>query len=69
MSVRNKGITHYSLKIEGAPCNYRWSVQFDITDGIVGIDQYVDGELKDRVLLTDMQVKELIAFVRRNGGK
>ena len=58
--------TEYSLKIEGTRGNYDWSVQFDITNGFVGIDQITDGEI-DRVLLSPTQVKELIAFVRRSG--
>jgi hypothetical protein len=60
-----KKITEYSLKIEGMQGNYNYAVQFDITDGFLGIDQIKDDGEIDRVLLSPMQVKELIAFVRR----
>lgn len=63
-----KGETVYSDKIEGTRGNYAWPVKFDFTDGFVGIDQYRNGEM-DRVLLSQVQVRELIAFVKRCEGK
>jgi hypothetical protein len=57
-----KGRTYYSEKIKGSPRNYGWAVGFDLTDGYLGISQY-DGEaVKDRVLLSPAQIKELVNF-------
>lgn len=63
-----KGRTYYSDKIEGAPRNYNWPARYDLTDGYVGISQFEDdGNVKDRVLLSPKQVKELAEFVARKG--
>lgn len=58
-----EGITTYSPKIEGERGNYEWPVQLDLTDGFLGITQWDGGLVKDRVLLSPKQVKELLAFV------
>jgi hypothetical protein len=58
-----KGRTYYGEKIKGSPGNYGWQVRFDVTNGYLGISQY-DGEiLKDRVLLSPAQVRQLVEFV------
>jgi len=57
-----KGRTDYSEKIKGSPRNYNWAVRFDLTDGYLGITQF-DGEaVKDRVLLSPSQVRDLLNF-------
>lgn len=61
--MAQRGRTYYSEKIEGARGNYDWPARFDVTDGYIGITQY-DGEaVKDRVLLSPKQVKELLNFI------
>lgn len=56
------GKTYYSEKIKGTRRNYDWAVGFDLTDGFLGITQF-DGEtVKDRVLLSPAQVRELLNF-------
>lgn len=65
MTKINDGITVYSLTIEGAKGNYNLPVRFDITDGFLGIDQYDNDVLQDRVLLSPVQFSELLAFVKR----
>jgi hypothetical protein len=62
-----KGRTYYSGEIEGARGNYGWPVKYDLTDGYLGISQTEDGKVKDRVLLSPKQVKELTEFVERKG--
>lgn len=58
-----RGQTTYSEKVNGIPGNYDWEVRFDLTDGFLGITQY-DGEaVKDRVLLSPGQVRELVNFI------
>lgn len=60
-----RGITDYSDRIEGTPQNHHWSVQFDVTDGYVGITQFESGQtaVRDRVLLSPDQFAALVAFV------
>lgn len=58
-----RGRTYYSEKIKGTPGNYSWASQFDITDGYLGISQYEGDAVKDRILLSPNQVKELLDFV------
>jgi len=60
-----KGVTQYSTKIEGTWGNYNWPVSFDISNGFVGINQYEGETIKDRILLSPLQVQEFIAFVKR----
>ena len=75
MNKRNKGITHYSEEWPGSYSNYDWSVQFDVTDGIVGISQMHNKPLAkgepplERVLLNRRQIVELIKFVQMKGTK
>jgi hypothetical protein len=58
------GITDYSAEVPGAPGNHLLPVQFDLTDGYVGIAQRHEfGTGLQRVLLSPIQVKALIAFV------
>jgi len=60
--TRKNGLTTYSERIKGSPGNYGWQVRFDMTDGFLGITQ-IDGEtVKDRVLLSPAQVRELLNF-------
>lgn len=58
-----KGITVYSERIKGSPRNYNWQVRFDLTDGYLGISQIEGDQVKDRVLLSPAQVRELVEFV------
>jgi hypothetical protein len=61
--AKNTGRTTYSEKIKGDRGNFDWQVRFDLTDGFLGITQF-DGEaVKDRVLLSPAQAKELVEFV------
>jgi hypothetical protein len=58
--------TEYSEKIAGAPSNYNWPVRFDWTRGHIGITQFDDKNqdaVRDRVLLSPAQVRELLAFI------
>jgi len=59
-------ITTYSAKIPGVRGNYGWPIRFDLSnDGFLGITQF-DGEaVKDRILLSPRQVKELLTFVNK----
>ncbi len=59
------GVTTYGKEIRGARGNYYWSVRFDAIDGFIGICQYENGDLKDRILLSPKQVDELMAFIRK----
>lgn len=61
-----KGRTYYSDKIKGARGNYDWPVTYDLTDGYLGITQTEGDAVKDRVLLSPMQVKELTEFIERH---
>lgn len=63
--MARKGETAYSEKIAGATGNYDWPVEFDATDGFVGISQHTHKGI-DRVLLSPAQLDELIAFAKRN---
>lgn len=58
-----QGKITYSEEIPGAVGNYHWPVQFDKTDGYIGITQTCDHGEIERVLLSRAQVKALIAFV------
>lgn len=58
--------TCYSPAIPGNEGNHEWPVEFDWTDGYIGIVQPQDGRL-DRVLLSPAQVKALVAFVKNRG--
>jgi hypothetical protein len=60
-----RGRTYYSDVIEGASGNYNWPVTYDMSDGYLGITQTEGGKVKDRVLLSPKQVKELIEFSQR----
>ena len=62
--ARLTGRTYYSEKIKVTPRNYGWAVSFDITDGYFGITQYDDDgkKIKDRILLSPAQFKELVDF-------
>jgi hypothetical protein len=57
-----QGRTTYSEKIKGSPRNYGWAVRFDLTDGYLGITQFEGEAVKDRVLLSPAQVRELVNF-------
>ena len=61
-----RGRTEYSEKIKGDRANYGWPARFDITDGYVGITQFEDDKVKDRVLLSPKQIQELLDFISRN---
>lgn len=60
--------TRYSPEFPGEHGNYRWTVRFDMTDsGYVGVTQKDGLDIKDRVLLSPKQVKELTSFIERKG--
>lgn len=62
-----RGDITYSEEIPGTRGNFNWTTTFDLTDGYVGITQKeADGTVKDRVLLSPHQARELTAFI--NGG-
>ena len=61
--ARNSGLTTYSEKIKGSEGNYDWQVRFDLTDGFLGITQFEGETVKDRVLLSPAQARELVNFV------
>lgn len=58
-----RGDTTYSEKIKGARGNYNWTVRFEKTDGFLGVTQYEGETIKDKVLLSPDQVRELVSFV------
>jgi hypothetical protein len=60
-----KGRTEYSSDIAGTWTNHDLTVRFDMTDGVLGISQWVGKEIKnvDRVLLSKEQVKALLKFI------
>lgn len=60
--MAKKGTTVYGEKIKGARGNYNWPVRFDVTDGYLGVTQYDGDTVKDRVLLSPAQVRELLKF-------
>lgn len=64
-----KDETVYSSVIEGSKWNHYQYSRFDFTDGYVGISLWAEpenlGEI-DRVLLTPIQMDELILFIKRN---
>jgi hypothetical protein len=62
-----KGETAYSKKIEGTEANYYWSVRFDWHEGFVGITQFDKADVKDRVLLSPLQVRGLARFLKVGG--
>lgn len=55
--------TTYSEKIKGNHGNYGWDVRFDLTGEYLGITQFDSETVKDRVLLSPAQVRELVSFV------
>ena len=63
--AKERGITHYSEKLDGEPANHNLVARYDITDGLLGVTQWDGDTVKDRVLLSPNQVKELLAFVAR----
>ena len=58
-----KGITRYSEKIAGTRTNHNLPARFDLTDGSLGITQFDNGTVSDRVLLCPKQVQELRKFL------
>lgn len=62
-----RGQTRYSDKIEGNRGNFNWSAKYDLTNGYLGLTQAEGDEVKDRVLLSPAQVKELTEFIERKG--
>lgn len=58
-----KGRTYYSERIKGERGNYNWPARFDLTNGFVGVTQFDGDEVKDRILLSPKQVRELNAFL------
>lgn len=58
---------HYSEMIKGDRGNHECPARFDLTGGYLGITQIGDGQVKDRVLLSPNQVKELTDFIGRKG--
>lgn len=62
--AKNTGRTTYSEKIKGARGNYGWDVRFDLTENeYLGITQFEGEVVKDRVVLSPAQVRELVEFV------
>lgn len=59
----------YSEKYAGDKENYYWSVRFDIMDGCLGITQIEENKLKERVLLSRAQTKQLVRWLRSYGIK
>lgn len=61
--------TYYSKDIRGDSRNYGWKVSFDVTDGYLGINQMDDaGAVKDRVLLSPQQMRDLVDFYEKHTG-
>lgn len=56
--------TKYSEQFEGDRGNYGWPVCFDKTGrGYIGITQLNGNKVKDRVLLSPEQAKQLAVFI------
>jgi hypothetical protein len=66
VSTTTHGVTNYSERVKGERGNHDREVQFDVTDGFVGITAKdgPTGEV-DRVLLSPVQWKALVEFVGR----
>jgi hypothetical protein len=64
--MRETGLTIYSKEFQGERGNYKWPVRFDLIDGFVGITQFDGKEVKDRVLLSPKQMRELLTFIRKS---
>jgi len=62
--IRRRGLTAYSDRQAGDRGNHGTSVRFDLTDGYVGISQFVESTVADRVLLTPAQWRALREFVQ-----
>jgi len=58
-------ITDYSEQVAGDRQNHGRAVQFDVTDGYVGITAFDNDGGVDRVLLTPKQLTALRVFLRR----
>jgi hypothetical protein len=58
--------TTYSKKIPGERGNFQLRVRFDQTDGFIGITQFDDDGVSDRVLLSRKQVDELLKFISKS---
>jgi hypothetical protein len=57
-------VTRYSDKFPGDTGNYNWVVRFDVSKrGYLGITQFDGIEVKERVLLSPSQVKQLLKFL------
>lgn len=65
MPFVGRGITEYSQCENGEVGNHDRVVQFDATDGFIGITAWDagDGRVKDRVLLSPRQFAALVNFV------
>ena len=59
------GRTTYSKRFDGDRGNFKWPARYDLTDRYLGITQFEGDQVKDRVLLSPDQVKELIDFINR----
>ena len=57
------GRTRYSEKIKGNRGNHNFQARFDLSYGYLGITQWDGESVTDRVLLSPMQVQELLDFV------
>lgn len=58
-------ITDYSENIPGDATNHHRGVQFDVTDGYVGVTAFGGGMPAERVLLSPKQITALRVFLRR----
>jgi hypothetical protein len=65
VSIIDRERTDYSPVLPGERGNYNWPVRYDMTGGFLGITQIEGDTVKDRVLLSPKQVRELTAFIRK----
>ena len=64
-----KGETIYSRKFPGSRGNHRNACRFDLTNGFLGITETNPSEPEhcERVLLSPIQVKALLTWLKRRG--
>ena len=58
---------YYGPEVKGDKGNFDQPVRFDWTSGYIGISQFEGKAVKERVLLSPVQARALMEFIRRKG--
>ena len=56
----------YTDKLKGDKGNYGWVARFDLSNGYLGITEWLDDNKIERILLCPAQVEALQEFLRAN---